>query len=541
MRGLVCNVPQEDVLLAGLSPLEMLSYAAELRLCGMSAPQRKQRVLEVLRRLHLSDEEIHQRIGDVEERGLSGGQRKRVSIGLELLVAPRVLLVDEPTSGLDAKMAFDVVRLLKELAASVTVVATIHQPSWRVFSEFDSAVLLSRGAVVFGGAIGEIVPYFAQLGFASHPQENPADHIMFLLQDEGEARGVDFASAWRQHASAAAHGAQGSPPLKRGATGLSRAPRTSALNQVWVLVRRRLYDTVHDPSKFLRQLTLKLMVGTLVGVVWLNDGRSSSFASIFPTIGAIFLVVNNSSLDILLETVLHFPLTRALLRREFQNGYYSIAAYWASLLLSNLLLCSLNALLLALPVYALVGLSFTWARVLMFVATLCLMSVIGGALGVVTGCVCKDVGAARTAILPTLVPLLIFSGYVIPFSHIPVYFRWLYYASFFQYAFGLLQLITLTGRVFTEDCYGMLIEKALDRSIDDYMHHHGYPNFTLPYVPLWQNCTGEDYLRGAALWPPHYGGVPGYFAILAGYAVVAQFIALLVLSWKCSQMAREHT
>ena len=92
----------------------MLSFAAELRMCNSTKAERRERVLTVLRRLHLADDEIRTRIGSVDERGLSGGQRKRVSIGLELIGSPRVLLVDEPTSGLDAKMALSVIQLLRE-------------------------------------------------------------------------------------------------------------------------------------------------------------------------------------------------------------------------------------------------------------------------------------------------------------------------------------------------------------------------------------------------------------------------------------------
>ena len=286
----------------------------------------------------------------------------------------------------------------------------------------------------------------------------------------------------------------------------------------WVLLRRRLYNVVQDPAQFLRMIGLKCGVGLLVGIIWLNEGRSDSFASIYPTIGALFLVVNNSSLDILLETVLQFPIARALLRREYNNGYFTVFSYWLSLLLSNLFICTLNALLLAVPVYLLVGLTFTvrrqrdetrkpqpppqrvclarsstlpasgclllttslhvlviparlspltsclsplasrlsilafsplashfsplatrlspltsrlspiasrlspphqWVRFGSFVACLALMSLIGGALGVLVGCSAKDIGAARSMILPTLVPLLIFSGYLIPLSRIP--------------------------------------------------------------------------------------------------------------------------
>ena len=545
-RGRVVTVPQDDVLLPGLTPLEMLSFAAELRLRGSDKATRKQCVLSVLRRLQLADDEIAQRIGSVEERGLSGGQRKRVSIGVELIGSPRALLVDEPTSGLDAKTALDVVRLLKSLCRDgigPTVIASIHQPSWRVFREFGEAVLLARGAVAYSGRTDAVMGHFEGLGFVCPPNENPADYFLVLLQDELEARGCDFVQSWRVAederavpAAAAAAAADASPPSKRPrqrAEGVS-SYRVGICKQVWVLLRRRLYDQVQDPSKFGRQLLLKIMVGLLVGIIWLNEGRSQSFTSIFPTIGSLFLIVNNSSLDVLLDTVLHFPLSRALLKREYNNGMFSVFAFWLSTTLSNLMLCTLNALLLALPVFFLVGFTLTWTTFGIFVATLTLMSLIGGALGVVTGCIAKDIGAARTAVLPTLVPLLIFSGYLIPLKSIPWYFKWCYYASFFQYSFGVLQINELLGRNFTQDCPVEQVEKAVEDAI-----HQRFPSVPLP--PLGNfTCQGETYLQQQGLYPVPYGGLSGYFAILSGYMVVAQLGAYATLSWKVGVMASEH-
>ena len=275
-------------------------------------------------------------------------------------------------------------------------------------------------------------------------------------------------------------------------------------------------------------------VGLLVGVVWFGDGRSDSFAEIFPTIGSLFLIVNNSTLDILLDTVLQFPLTRALLRKEYNNGYYSVGAYYLALLCSNLILCFTNAMVLAMPVYALVGLSFSWVRFGTFVSCLALLSLVGSAIGVLVGCLSKDLSAARGMILPTIVPLLIFSGYLIPRDRIPWYFTWMYYASFFQYSFGLLQVNELTNRTFTEDCPAQVVEERVEELI-----RKRFPHFPLPPI-MNTTCTGEEYLQTQGLWPLLYGGVSGYFAILGAYMVIAHFCAYLLLLWKCHRMTREH-
>lgn len=109
--------------------------------------------------------------------------------------------------------------------------------------------------------------------------------------------------------------------------------------------------------------------------------------------------------------------------REYVNGTYPLRAYFLALLMSNLLLCGLNVLVLATPVYLLLGFPLNGDRVGVFLACLLLMSTIGGALGVMVGCVAKDIDGARATIIPTLAPLLIFSGYLIPFKSIPFYFK----------------------------------------------------------------------------------------------------------------------
>lgn len=93
------------------------------------------------------------KIGSVESRGISGGQRKRVCIGIELITSPSVLFLDEPTSGLDSFVALEVLELLKKEAMDHkrTIITTIHQPSTKIFNEMDRLILLSQGSIMYQG------------------------------------------------------------------------------------------------------------------------------------------------------------------------------------------------------------------------------------------------------------------------------------------------------------------------------------------------------------------------------------------------------
>ncbi len=133
------------------------------------------RVLDVL---HLTKQQ-HQRVGNPLTRGISGGERRRLAIGVELVGNPRVLLVDEGTSGLDASHALRVVRSLKRLARSgTTVVVTVHQPRANIFRLFDGVLLLHKGKPVYCGAASMAIQYFGRLGCACPRYENPVSKLV---------------------------------------------------------------------------------------------------------------------------------------------------------------------------------------------------------------------------------------------------------------------------------------------------------------------------------------------------------------------------
>lgn len=168
-----------------LTVWETLSYAAALRLPrGMAPAARAARVEAVLAALGL--ERVRDTIiGSYFLRGVSGGERKRVSIGHELLINPSLLLLDEPTSGLDSTTALHLLVTLRALARGGRAVATtIHQPSSRLYQQLDNLMLLADGHVAYSGRADAVVAWFGALGFPLPYGVNVADFLLDLAQGE---------------------------------------------------------------------------------------------------------------------------------------------------------------------------------------------------------------------------------------------------------------------------------------------------------------------------------------------------------------------
>jgi len=173
-------VTQDDVLLPALTPRDCLMFYAKLRRPGTDK-ERHEKVEEILNDLNISGI-ADNLIGNAIIKGISGGEKKRVCIGIELMSDPCIIMLDEPTSGLDSFNAGVVIDLLlKQAAKGRTIISTIHQPSSNVFKKFDKLMLLSEGNIVYHGPCNKSRKYFAELGYKCPKQVNPADYYMRIL------------------------------------------------------------------------------------------------------------------------------------------------------------------------------------------------------------------------------------------------------------------------------------------------------------------------------------------------------------------------
>lgn len=170
---------QEDVFLGTLTVRETIRYSAELRLSTNKTKTEVQEIVETtIMEMGLQDC-ADNLIGNWHLRGISGGEKKRLSIALEILTQPNLLFLDEPTTGLDGASAFFVTTVLKNIAfAGKTVVSSIHQPSGEVFALFDDLFLLSGGKTVYFGEANGALQFFADSGFPCPKTRNPSDHFL---------------------------------------------------------------------------------------------------------------------------------------------------------------------------------------------------------------------------------------------------------------------------------------------------------------------------------------------------------------------------
>jgi ABC-type multidrug transport system ATPase subunit len=161
-----------------LTVLETLTFAAKMRLPrAMSSKDKLARVDAVMEELNLTHIK-NTKVGGAVIRGISGGEKRRVTIGIELLSSPSVLLLDEPTSGLSSTDALNVANAIKELARKGrTVILTVHQPRSDIYELFDDLLLLSKGKVVYFGKAQTAAAYFEALGHEVPVGWNVADYF----------------------------------------------------------------------------------------------------------------------------------------------------------------------------------------------------------------------------------------------------------------------------------------------------------------------------------------------------------------------------
>lgn len=369
-----CYVEQEDALIGSLTVRETVDFACKLsdlqnyksdsdpnasndeekQARSMSNSCRSERVMEVLTYLGLQDQ-ADVRVGTPLQKGLSGGQKRRLSVAVQIVSRPSVLFLDEPTSGLDSTAAYAVVKAIKETALQLNmmVIISIHQPSTATFNLFDKALFLSKGQTIYNGGLNSLVPYFEKIGSPIPQRFNPAEYILemtnvdFNAPDdvEGGLSIQELRHRWDTIGAAFAadrprNSLQSKPQSQSSDSDASSGDSDGSLpackpigcirmqlEQTKILTHRLFIKSRRDILAYYVRIVMYLALAILMGTVWLRLGNSQ--VNIQPYINAIFF----SGAFLSFMSVAYIPAYIEDLhayKKESMNGLYGPLAFIVS-------------------------------------------------------------------------------------------------------------------------------------------------------------------------------------------------------------------
>ncbi|VAH70968.1 unnamed protein product [Triticum turgidum subsp. durum] len=445
----IAYVRQEDIFFSQLTVRETLSLAAELQLPDTMSPERKEKyVNDLLFRLGLvnSADSI---VGDAKVRGISGGEKKRLSLACELIASPSVIFADEPTTGLDAFQAEKVMETLRQLAEDGhTVICSIHQPRGSVYSKFDDIVLLSEGEVVYmGPAKEEPLKYFASLGYQCPDHENPAEFLADLIStDYSSAESVqssqkrienlidDFANkVLITEFNSPVTQSEGSEFSTKLAQKSTSKQRRGWWRQFHLLFKRAWMQAFRDGPTNKVRARMSVASAIIFGSVFWRMGKTQT--SIQDRMGLLQVAAINTAMAALTKTVGVFPKERAIVDRERAKGSYALGPYLSSKLLAEIPIGAAFPLMFGSILYPMAKLHPTISRFAKFCGIVTVESFAASAMGLTVGAIAPTTEAAM-ALGPSLMTVfIVFGGYYVNPDNTPVIFRWIPKASLIRWAF----------------------------------------------------------------------------------------------------------
>ncbi|KAG3124622.1 hypothetical protein PI126_g23157, partial [Phytophthora idaei] len=273
-RAVTSYVAQEDSLLGSFTVLETMRMAAKLSLPNsVTSKQIEARVDDVVEAMGLATCR-HTLVGDIFRKGLSGGQKRRLSIAIELLSNPSILILDEPTSGLDSSATHNVMKFIVKLCAEgKTIVCTIHQPSSLVYDMFTNVVVLSAGQTVYCGPRRLMIPHFASAGYDCPTYMNPAEYFISLVNTDFEDH-ADVPKLVQSHAQSEIR-KELSNRIESDRKTLQHLPdieqpSPSALRQFGVLMYRNTLNNIRNPGIYWIRLFMYFCLSFMVGTMYLS-------------------------------------------------------------------------------------------------------------------------------------------------------------------------------------------------------------------------------------------------------------------------------
>ncbi|KAJ1720063.1 hypothetical protein LPJ53_005263 [Coemansia erecta] len=452
-KRLTAYVQQDDLMHPLLTVEETLSYASKLRLPSSqySAADKNGRVAAVIRQLRL-EAARNTRIGDAATRGVSGGERKRVSIGIELLTDPKLLFLDEPTSGLDSNSSEMVVELVKKISVeqNTATIMTIHQPNARIFNMFDKVILLSQGQLVYFGPTSASIEYFASIGHQCPVHENPADYFVDLMTldyrseealAQSKAQVNTLVECFTQYTNRtkSALSEKHTPAGSYSGNGMavyqeSRVPRNNWFYEYSTMARRDWINALRNVPFIVGQVSQAIFMALLIGFMFFHLKHDA--LSVSNRLGVLFIICVNATFPIIMPVLNMYYRERDIMIRERSSATFRVSSFFLSKLTTFIPIALTANTVFFTGVYFISHLTFDAGKFFIGLATFFCLTAISVSFALMVGSGIKSIEFGFVVAPIILTIQILFGGlFANPHTITPV-LRWIRWVNPVQYAFS---------------------------------------------------------------------------------------------------------
>ncbi|KPI44025.1 ABC transporter G family member 12 [Cyphellophora attinorum] len=357
LRQASSYVEQEDALIGSLTVRETVDFAARLSLGQtISSAERHNRVDSLIAAFGLN-QQANTIVGTPLQKGISGGQKRRLGVASQLVTSPSILFLDEPTSGLDSAASREVMSYISDVAKQhhIIVIASIHQPSSSTFALFDQFLLLSAGKTCFQGPTSETQAYFERIGRPIPGHYNPAEYLLDHVNTDfakdrarADQQLQQVHDAWEssdENQRLIERTTVQSPPEK---SVTSSSKTASSSRAALILLHRNWIKAYRDLLTYGTRIAMYLGLAILMGTVWLRLPYEQT--SIQPFINAIFF---GGAFMSFMAVAYVPPMIEDLqtFRKERANGLYGPLSFTIANFLIGLPFLFLIALLFSVVTY----------------------------------------------------------------------------------------------------------------------------------------------------------------------------------------------
>lgn len=420
LRKMCGYVAQEENLLPLLTVKETLMYSADFmlkRVCRKEKEERVEKLIDELGLKHVSDSFL----GDQEIRGISGGERKRVSIGVELIPNPSILLLDEPTSGLDSSSALQVIELLSSMAKMKQriVLISIHQPSYRILQYISSFLILSHGKIVHNGSLDLLEENISELGFRIPVQINALEFAMETIQCLEDSLPKFTYKEQFFH--------------EDGVEKVQEENQSTICLRIYeiMVLCSRFWKIIYRTKQLFLARTMQAIVGGLgLGSVYVKLKKDET--GIADRLG-LFAFSLSFLLSSTVEALPIYLNERRVLMKEASRQAYKTSSYMIANTLVFLPFLFVVSILFAIPVYWIVGLNPSVTAFTFFTFVVYMIVLMASSLVLFLSAISPDFISGNSLICTVLGAFFLFSGYFIPKDSIPKYWIFMYYVSLYRY------------------------------------------------------------------------------------------------------------